>query len=317
MKTLKTSKKDKDGFAQPRGETLIKVFTGNISIFLDDAFYQSTRHRNNDLGEERRRILDYLKMNRQISRHAVSDAIVKVFVRTENSSPAPRDFDIFHKPHQRTNRCQNIYTPTYQTLVDFSYSVCFNIVHNKMLDAASSATISLFHTKPATPCLEENMNFNKHFYALAFLMILSISLPTIAEEETSEVIRMEEVVVTARKREQRSFEVPLSVSTLQGERFDTLRSSGMDVRFLSNRTPSFQMESSFGRIFPRFYIRGLGNTDFDLNASQPVSVLYDGVVLENALLKGFPAFDLDRIEVATGTTRHAVRTQYSRWHCEI
>ena len=92
--------------------------------------------------------------------------------------------------------------------------------------------------------LEENMNFNKHFYALAFLMILSISLPTVAEEETDEVIRMEEVVVTARKREQRSFEVPLSVSTLQGERFDTLRSSGMDVRFLSNRTPSFQMESS-------------------------------------------------------------------------
>ena len=60
------------------------------------------------------------------------------------------------------------------------------------------------------------------------------------------------------------------------------------------------MESSFGRVFPRFYIRGLGNTDFDLNASQPVSVLYDGVVLENALLKGFPAFDLDRIEVLRG-----------------
>ena len=300
MKTLKTSKKDKEGFTQPCGETLIKVFTGNISICLDEAFYQSTQHRNNDLGEERRRILDYLKMDRQISHHAVSDAIVKVFVRAGISSPDPRCFDIFHKPHQRTNRCQNIYTPPYQTLIDFFSSVCFNIVRNQMLDVASTATISLFHTKPSTPCLEENMNFNKHFYALAFLMILSISLPTVAEEETGEVIRMEEVVVTARKREQRSFEVPLSVSTLQGERFDTLRSSGMDVRFLSNRTPSFQMESSFGRIFPRFYIRGLGNTDFDLNASQPVSVLYDGVVLENALLKGFPAFDLDRIEVLRG-----------------
>ena len=31
-----------------------------------------------------------------------------------------------------------------------------------------------------------------------------------------------------------------------------------------------------------------------------MSVLYDGVVLENALLKGFPAFDLDRIEVLRG-----------------
>ena len=144
------------------------------------------------------------------------------------------------------------------------------------------------------------MNFSKRFYALAFLMMLSISLTVVADEETEEVVRMEEVVVTARKREQRSFEVPLSVSTLRGERFDTIRSSGMDVRFLSNRTPSLQIESSFGRIFPRFYIRGLGNTDFDLNASQPVSLLYDGVVLENALLKGFPAFDLDRVEVLRG-----------------
>ena len=51
---------------------------------------------------------------------------------------------------------------------------------------------------------------------------------------------------------------------------------------------------------PRFYIRGLGNTDFDLNASQPVSQVYDGVVLENPILKGFPIFDLDRIEVLRG-----------------
>ncbi len=59
---MKTSKNDKEGFTQPRGETLRKVFTGNISICLDDAFHQSTRHRNNDLGEERRRILIISKL---------------------------------------------------------------------------------------------------------------------------------------------------------------------------------------------------------------------------------------------------------------
>ena len=144
------------------------------------------------------------------------------------------------------------------------------------------------------------MNFVIRLCALACLISLPTSSTVVADEEAEESIMMEEVVVTARKREQRSFEVPLSVSTIRGEKSDALRASGMDVRFLSNRTPSFQMESSFGRVFPRFYIRGLGNTDFDLNASQPVSVLHDGVVLENALLKGFPAFDLDRIEVLRG-----------------
>ncbi|MDE0322648.1 MAG: hypothetical protein OXN27_01895 [Candidatus Poribacteria bacterium] len=61
MKTLKISKKDKEWFTQPRGETFRKVFPSNISIRLDETFQQSTRHRNNDLGEERRRILDYPK----------------------------------------------------------------------------------------------------------------------------------------------------------------------------------------------------------------------------------------------------------------
>ncbi len=111
---------------------------------------------------------------------------------------------------------------------------------------------------------------------------------------------MEEIVVTARKRAQPAFEVPLSLSTIQEAKSTALRASGMDIRFLSNRVPSLQMESSYGRVFPRIYIRGLGNTDFDLNASQPVSVVYDGIVLENVMLKGYPAFDLDRIEVLRG-----------------
>ena len=91
--------------------------------------------------------------------------------------------------------------------------------------------------------------------------------------------------------------VPISVSTIGGEALDVINSSGEDVRALSGRVPSLNIESSFGRAFPRFYIRGYGNTDFHLNASQPVSLVYDDVVQENPILKGFPMFDLDRVEV--------------------
>ena len=65
-------------------------------------------------------------------------------------------------------------------------------------------------------------------------------------------------------------------------------------------SPSLHIESSFGRTLPRFFIRGLGNTDFDPNASRPVSLVYDGVVLENPILKGYPIFDMQRIEVLRG-----------------
>jgi len=108
------------------------------------------------------------------------------------------------------------------------------------------------------------------------------------------------VTVTAERRTENAKDVPMSISTLSGEKLDVLNSSGEDVRMLSGRVPSLNIESSFGRAFPRFYIRGYGNTDFHLNASQPVSLIYDDVVQENPILKGFPVFDLDRVEVLAG-----------------
>lgn len=111
---------------------------------------------------------------------------------------------------------------------------------------------------------------------------------------------LEEIIVTAQKREQSLQDVPSSVAAISGEKLDVINAAGSDIRFLSGRVPSLTIESSFGRTFPRFYIRGLGNTDFDLNSSQPVSLVYDEVVLENPILKGAPAFDLERVEVLRG-----------------
>ena len=109
-----------------------------------------------------------------------------------------------------------------------------------------------------------------------------------------------DIVVTATRRSENLQDIPLSVATISDETLAAVNSGGADIRGLSGRVPSLNIESSFGRTFPRFYIRGLGNTDFDLNASQPVSLVYDDVVLENPILKGFPAFDVDRIEVLRG-----------------
>ncbi|GAA4754706.1 TonB-dependent receptor [Sphingomonas daechungensis] len=109
-----------------------------------------------------------------------------------------------------------------------------------------------------------------------------------------------EIIVTAQRRSENLQDVPVSVGTINEDQLTAINAAGADVRALAGRVPSLNIESSFGRTFPRFYIRGLGNTDFDLNASQPVSVVYQDVVLENPILKGFPAFDLDRIEVLRG-----------------
>jgi len=123
------------------------------------------------------------------------------------------------------------------------------------------------------------------------------------EKQQEEVIRkefVEEVTVTAQKRTEDVQEVAVALSTILGQDLGVILAGGPDVRFLSARVPSLMLESSFGRAFPRFYMRGLGNTDFDLNASQPVSMLVDEVVMENPVVKGMPLFDLDRVEILRG-----------------
>jgi len=139
------------------------------------------------------------------------------------------------------------------------------------------------------------------FGGLAFAQEEPAEEPAATEEETYALpTSVGEITVTAQKREEDIQDVPVSISTLRGGDLETLTTGGVDVRALSGRVPSLIMESSFGRAFPRFYIRGLGNTDFDLNASQPVSMVVDEIVLENPVVKGMPLFDLDRVEVLRG-----------------
>ncbi|HOX70220.1 MAG TPA: TonB-dependent receptor [Dokdonella sp.] len=135
---------------------------------------------------------------------------------------------------------------------------------------------------------------------------LILGLPVYGHAQEAEDVErkgssvLDVVTVTAERREEAEKDVPVSITTVSDEKLDVIASGGSDIRFLSSRLPSLNIESSFGRAFPRFYIRGLGNTDFDLNASQPVSLIYDEVVQESPLLKGFPVFDLDRIEMLRG-----------------
>ena len=134
----------------------------------------------------------------------------------------------------------------------------------------------------------------------AIVMGAGLATAARAADAPSAGATVAEVIVTAQKRSENINDVPESLTALGGEKLDVIRSSGGDIRVLSARVPSLVLESSFGRTFPRPYIRGLGNTDFDPNAAQPVSVVYDDVALENPMLKSFPVFDLKSVEVLRG-----------------
>ena len=111
---------------------------------------------------------------------------------------------------------------------------------------------------------------------------------------------VDEIVVTAQRRSENIRDVPFAVTAMNTETLTAIAAGGADILSLSGRVPSLQVESSNGRYAPRFYIRGLGNVDFDFTASQPVSVVMDDIVLESVYLKGFPLFDVKQLEVLRG-----------------
>ena len=113
-------------------------------------------------------------------------------------------------------------------------------------------------------------------------------------------LMLEEIVVTAQKREQTLTDVPAAVSTLSGALVNDFLGGAQDIRALAARVPGLNVETSNGRTQPRFYLRGLGNIDFDVNANQPVAMIFDEISLENNTLRSVPLFDIERIEVLKG-----------------
>ena len=145
--------------------------------------------------------------------------------------------------------------------------------------------------------------------ALAFAQpAMAQEVPEDVDSSDTEITGAEEagngqldmIVVTANRREENLQDVPVSAATLSADATRSIFDAGADITALSAHVPGLFVESSNGRAAPRFYIRGLGNTDFDLAASQPVSVVMDDVVLENVTLKSFPIFDVERVEVLRG-----------------
>jgi len=116
----------------------------------------------------------------------------------------------------------------------------------------------------------------------------------------AEELVLEEILVTAQKREQTLTDVPAAVSAISGDLVRDYIGGAQDIRALAARVPGLNIETSNGRTQPRFYLRGLGNIDFDVNANQPVAMIYDEIALENNTLRSLPLFDVERIEVLKG-----------------
>lgn len=132
--------------------------------------------------------------------------------------------------------------------------------------------------------------------SVAFAVAAALSAPAAFAQGSI----LDEITVTAQKREQSLSDVPLAVSAITGDAVNDYINGAQDIRALAARVPGLNIETSNGRTQPRFYLRGLGNIDFDVNANQPVAMIYDEISLENNVLRSLPLFDIERVEVLKG-----------------
>jgi iron complex outermembrane recepter protein len=135
--------------------------------------------------------------------------------------------------------------------------------------------------------------------SVAPLAAMLVAAPAYAQEEGAEGAEengIEEIVVTAQRREENLQDVPISVSAFTG---DQLKSQGAsDISGLEGRVPGF----TFGRsgVDPRPAMRGVRTENIGVNGDTTIGFFVDGVYQSRAqqALMGF--LDLERVEVQRG-----------------
>lgn len=120
---------------------------------------------------------------------------------------------------------------------------------------------------------------------------------TASEETTAQPI--EEVVVTARRREESLRDVPLSVTAFSGQQLQDLGAE--DLTYLSQTTPNVTLEVSRGtNTTLTAFIRGVGQQDPVAGFEQGVGIYVDDVYLNRPQAAVLDLYEVERVEVLRG-----------------
>jgi len=144
---------------------------------------------------------------------------------------------------------------------------------------------------------------NKRVWALmAAASVIALGSVTTVQAQTAPGggAALQEVVVTARKREERVQDVPITIAAQTGEQLT--QSAIRSVGDLSAITPGLQtMRTTINAGSGMFILRGFLQSDNILGADQPVTVYIDNVFNEGASgLVGTKLYDIERVEVLKG-----------------
>ncbi|MCB2107132.1 MAG: TonB-dependent receptor [Rhodobacteraceae bacterium] len=137
----------------------------------------------------------------------------------------------------------------------------------------------------------------KHTHYRALLLsgvAMSLALPASAQQGG---MALEEIVVTAQRREQNLSDVPISITAMEGRMLERLNIATTEG--LSQFTPSLHIYAeAVGS--EKYTIRGIGRTSEDLSADPGVAVFLNDIYVPRQAEANMAMFDVQRVEVLRG-----------------
>ena len=140
----------------------------------------------------------------------------------------------------------------------------------------------------------------RYFGSTALAAVLSCLAASAghAQDIGDDVYEVEEIVVTAQKREQRLKDVPITVTTLGGQ---LLQDAGVrDIRELTVLTPGLTVTSTSNETIVTARVRGIGTVGDNPGLESSVGVVIDGVFRPRNGVGFGDLGEIERIEVLKG-----------------
>lgn len=119
-----------------------------------------------------------------------------------------------------------------------------------------------------------------------------------AQQSTASAQNLDEIVVTARKREESILKVPVVETAISEVKLEQLQIT--DFSDLPRLVPGLNLGGNILTIGTMVSIRGVGTVSYDQGVDSSVSLNIDGLSLGNGLAFQSGLFDLQRIEVLKG-----------------
>ncbi|WEK39622.1 MAG: TonB-dependent receptor [Candidatus Brevundimonas colombiensis] len=133
--------------------------------------------------------------------------------------------------------------------------------------------------------------------AAATLTGVTMGATAVWAQEAAPVSTVDEVIVTAQLREQKTIDVPFALTAYSGQFLENLGIQEFDQ--LSAFVPGFLVQNQSPNN-PGFVMRGITSDSGSATAEPRVSVFQDGVSISKSRGSYVELFDLERVEVAKG-----------------